>query len=93
MKRQLNAPSFIAPKKPEGVLRGLPWLRLMSEETVCYIIEQAEMISYEFGDVMLRQGEPTDAIYLIVSGMVKVRCIYIRNYLKNTSHVYFILSR
>lgn len=72
MKRQLNAPSYIAPKKPESILRGLPWLRQMSEEIVSYVIEQAEMMSYEFGDVMLRQGEPTDAIYIIVSGMVKV---------------------
>ncbi|XP_065070787.1 sperm-specific sodium:proton exchanger-like [Rhopilema esculentum] len=72
MKRQLNAPSYIAPKKPESLLRGLPWLRVMTEETVSFIIEQAEMISYEFGDVMLRQGEPTDGVYLIVSGMVKL---------------------
>ena len=80
MKRQLNAPSYIAPKKPESFLRGLAWLRLMSEEVVTYVVAQAEMISYEYGDVMLRQGEPTDGIYLIVSGMVKV--CYLQNLLK-----------
>ena len=74
MKRQLNAPSYIAPKKPENILRELPWLRQMPEETVSYILHQAELISYEVGDVILRQGEPSDAIYLIVSGMVKVNC-------------------
>ncbi len=72
MKRQLNAPSYIAPKTPESLLRGLPWLRTMTEETVSYVIARTEMISYEFGDVMLKQGEQTDGIYLIVSGMVKV---------------------
>ena len=72
MKRQLNAPSYITPKSPESVLRELSWLRQMPEETVHYIIDQAELVSYEYGDVILRQGEPTDSIYVIVSGMVKV---------------------
>ena len=72
MQRQLNAPSYIAPKKPEMILRELPWLRQMPEETVSYIVDEAELVSYEYGDVVTRQGEPTDAIYIIVSGMVKV---------------------
>ena len=73
MKRQLNGPSYIAPRKPESIIRGLPWLRQMMEETVNYIVDNSELVSYEFGDVVLKQGEPTDAIYILVSGMVKVR--------------------
>ena len=68
-------PNYIEPRSPESLLRGIPWLRGMTEETIAYIISQAEMIAYEYGDIMLRQGEPTDGIYLIISGMVKVRLI------------------
>ena len=75
MKRQLNAPSLIPQKKPEMLFRNLVWLQDLEEDTVSYIMAQAELISYEYGETMIRQGEPSDGIYVIISGMVKVRSV------------------
>lgn len=72
MKQQLHAPAYIPPKKPEDILRSLVWLQGLEEEAISYVTSNAEMISYDYGDVIVKQGEVCDGIYLIISGMVKV---------------------
>ena len=74
MKQQLHAPAFIPPKKPEDLLKSLVWLQGLEDDAVTYITSNAEMLSFDFGDVILKQGEVCDGIYLIISGMVKVSC-------------------
>ena len=72
MKQQLHAPAYIPPKKPEDILRSLVWLQGLEEEAIAYVTSNAEMLSYDYGDVIVKQGEVCDGIYLIISGMVKV---------------------
>lgn len=72
MKRQLHAPAYISPKKPEDILRSLVWLQGLEDEAVNYITSNAELLSYDYGDTIVKQGEVCDGIYLIISGMVKV---------------------
>jgi len=72
MKQQLHAPAFIPPKKPEDLLKSLVWLQGLEDDAVTYITSNAEMLSFDFGDVILKQGEVCDGIYLIISGMVKL---------------------
>jgi len=72
MKQQLHAPAYISPKKPEDILRSLVWLQGLEEEALTYITSNAELLSYDYGDTIVKQGELCDGIYLIISGMVKL---------------------
>ena len=72
MKRQLQAPSYIKPKKPEDLLKNLVWLQNLEEDGLLYITSNIEMLSYDYGDVIVKQGELSDGIYVIISGMVKL---------------------
>ena len=73
MKQQLNAPPSIPPQKPETLLRNVLWLEGMDEEAKDSIASVAQMRVFDFGETITRQGDEVDGIYLIVSGMVKVR--------------------
>lgn len=72
MKRQLQAPSYIKPKKPEDILKNIVWLQCLEEDGLAYITSNIEMLSFDYGDVIVKQGEPSDGIYVIISGMVKL---------------------
>ena len=72
MKRQLSAPSYIPPSSPEVLLRCTVWLEDMDEEIIDYIASLAEERVFDSGDTIVRQGDKTDGMYLIISGLVKV---------------------
>ena len=72
MKRQLSAPSYIHPPSPEILLRSTVWLEGMDEEIIDYIASLAEEKIFESGDTIVRQGDRTDGMYLIITGLVKV---------------------
>ncbi len=72
MKRQLSAPSYIPPPSPEVLLRSTVWLEGMDEEIIDYIANLAEEMVFDSGDTFVRQGDKTDGMYLIISGLVKV---------------------
>merc|ERR1712080_222185 len=72
MKRQVQAPSYIKPKKPADILKNLTWLQNLEEDGIAYITSNIEMLSYDHGDVIVKQGEPSDGIYVIISGMVRL---------------------
>ena len=72
MKRQLSAPSYIPPSSPEVLLRSTVWLEDMDEEIIDYIASLAEGRVFDSGDTIVRQGDKTDGMYLIISGLVKV---------------------
>ena len=72
MKRQLSAPASIPPQKPEELLRNVVWLEGMDPEAVDFITSAAQIMVFDFGETITRQGEDVNGIYLIVSGMVKV---------------------
>ena len=55
MKRQLQAPTYIKPKKPEDILKNLVWLSCLEEDGLNYITSNIEMLSYDYGDVIVKQ--------------------------------------
>ena len=55
MKRQLQAPTYIKPKKPEDILKNLVWLNCLEEDGLAYITSNIEMLSYDYGDVIVKQ--------------------------------------
>ncbi|XP_077994372.1 sperm-specific sodium:proton exchanger-like [Glandiceps talaboti] len=70
MKHLMNAPASIAPPSPEFLLCNIAWLQ-GDEHTINFITTKAEMLHFDYGDIVVQQGELPNGIYLIVSGMVK----------------------
>jgi CRP-like cAMP-binding protein/Fe-S-cluster-containing hydrogenase component 2 len=53
-------------------LRSVPLFSTLEEDFVRYLCERVELVSYNKGDIICRQGDPADAFYLIRLGMVRV---------------------
>ncbi|XP_071957219.1 sperm-specific sodium:proton exchanger-like isoform X2 [Antedon mediterranea] len=71
MKRLLNAPASIPPPPPEFLLKNVAWLE-GDTKLIEFIKSRAELLHYDFGEVIIKQGEKPNGIYLIVSGMIKL---------------------
>ncbi|XP_077865611.1 sperm-specific sodium:proton exchanger-like [Saccoglossus kowalevskii] len=72
MKQLMNAPASIPPPVPELLLSNVAWLQ--GEPVMLdHIMSKAELIHYDFNEVIVQQGEMPNGVYLIVSGMVKLR--------------------
>ncbi|XP_052064398.1 sodium/hydrogen exchanger 10-like isoform X1 [Mytilus californianus] len=71
MKRLINAPPSLPIPPPDKMLSNVFWLR--HEPTLIeYIKEKAKLISYNYEDVIIHEGDPPGGIYIIVSGMVRL---------------------
>jgi len=55
-----------------GHLRALPIFSDVSEEFLCQLADRVELIEKEPGEVIFEQGAPSDSMYVIRIGMVKV---------------------
>lgn len=53
-------------------LRGVPVFAGVSEAFINYLRERVELVSYEPGQTICRQGEPADSFFLVRIGFVKV---------------------
>ncbi|XP_014349995.1 sperm-specific sodium:proton exchanger-like isoform X2 [Latimeria chalumnae] len=70
--RQLSSfPSTISPPTAEELLQNVPWLE-NSKKEIHFIKSRAKLFFYDYGDIIMHEGEPTKGIHLIVSGLVKV---------------------
>ncbi|MDB4890336.1 MAG: ATP-binding cassette protein [Gemmatimonadetes bacterium] len=54
------------------MLAGLPILRYLPDGVRERVIEQVEPMSFTFGASIVREGDPADALYLLVSGRARV---------------------
>ena len=57
---------------PEQALRALPALSLLNDEVRRLLTASFEPVGYPFGAVIVREGEPADAFFLLVSGTARV---------------------
>ncbi|KAK3608482.1 hypothetical protein CHS0354_010327 [Potamilus streckersoni] len=71
MKRLLNAPPSLPIPAPDKMLNNVFWLQ-KDPELIAYIKDKAKLLSYNFDDVIMKQGDPPGGIYIIVSGMVRL---------------------
>jgi len=55
-----------------NILKAVPLFSSMNEEQLNLLQPCLQQRSYPRGSFILREGEQTDALYLIVSGRVKV---------------------
>ncbi|MEY2542363.1 MAG: hypothetical protein QOI22_1965 [Verrucomicrobiota bacterium] len=53
-------------------LRSVPLFATLSEEFIRHLKENVELVSYNQGQVICKEGDDADAFYLIRSGMVRV---------------------
>ena len=64
----------ISEQLPEGaaaVLEGLTVLKLLPDDSRRLVVEAFVPVSYEFGDVIVAEGDDSDAFYVIVSGSAR----------------------
>ena len=54
------------------VLDELPAFRAMPEDVRRVVGEAFEPVAYDFGQVIVREGDPADAFYVVVSGTARV---------------------
>ncbi|XP_055996016.1 sodium/hydrogen exchanger 10-like isoform X4 [Ostrea edulis] len=71
MKRLLNFPPNLPLPPPEFMLKHVFWLR-NDTKLISYIKSQAKLISYNYDDVIIHEGDPPGGIYILVSGMVRI---------------------
>jgi ABC-type bacteriocin/lantibiotic exporter with double-glycine peptidase domain/CRP-like cAMP-binding protein len=55
-----------------GVLDDLPVLRFLPEDTRALVVRHFVPASFPFGGVLASEGDPTDALYVLVSGRARV---------------------
>jgi ABC-type bacteriocin/lantibiotic exporter with double-glycine peptidase domain len=53
-------------------LEGLQFLHFLPERVRNLVIELLELRAYAFGDVIIAEGDPSDALFLLVEGTVRV---------------------
>ena len=56
----------------DALLRGLPFFRRVSPELRARVAEVARLKSYDRGELIFAEGDPSDQFIIIVSGRVKV---------------------
>ncbi|KAJ8023281.1 Sodium/hydrogen exchanger 10 [Holothuria leucospilota] len=71
MKRLMNAPASIPPPRPEELLKNVVWLA-GDQKLINFVKSKAELLHYDYNEVIIREGDQPNGIYLIVSGMVRL---------------------
>ncbi|XP_051885654.1 sodium/hydrogen exchanger 10-like [Pristis pectinata] len=71
MMRLLKFPPSIQPPTAEELLKNLPWLQ-NAEKQIEFIKYRAKLLYFDYGDIVVHQGEHPRGIHLIVSGMVRL---------------------
>ncbi|XP_013420708.1 sodium/hydrogen exchanger 10 [Lingula anatina] len=72
MKKLLKAPSSIPPPSPIHLLRNVAWLK-GDDRLLEFFVERAELLTYNYGDTLMRRGDLPNGIYILLSGMVKLQ--------------------
>ena len=57
---------------PQAFLGGLPFFLLLPEDVRRLVAYSFEPVTFPFGAVLVREGEPADSFYLLVSGTARV---------------------
>jgi len=61
-----------APAGNLDVLRGVPFLALLPDPLRALVIELLEPRAYQFGDIIIKQGDAADGLYILASGTARV---------------------
>ncbi|KAM4888051.1 solute carrier family 9 member C1 isoform 2-T3 [Thomomys bottae] len=68
----LDFQSVVNPLTVEETLYHIPWLA-KDNKSIQYIQEKAKILTYDCGNDMFEEGDEAQGIYIIISGMVKLK--------------------
>ncbi|HMJ00121.1 MAG TPA: peptidase domain-containing ABC transporter [Gaiellaceae bacterium] len=68
----MNGPETLRLDGAAAVLAELPMLRALPEDARRLVVESFEPESFDFGSSIVEEGEPGDALYVVVSGTARV---------------------
>uniref|UniRef100_W5M3J2 Solute carrier family 9 member C1 n=1 Tax=Lepisosteus oculatus TaxID=7918 RepID=W5M3J2_LEPOC len=71
MKKLIKFPPSIPPPTAEELLLNVSWLD-QEKSQIQFIKSKAKLLYFDYGDVIIHEGEVPQGIHLIVSGMVKI---------------------
>ncbi|XP_063053024.1 sodium/hydrogen exchanger 10-like [Engraulis encrasicolus] len=71
MKKLTKFPPTISAPTAEELLRSLPWLS-KDPAQIQFFKRVAQLLFFDFGDIIIQENHPPSGIHLIVSGMVKI---------------------
>jgi HlyB family type I secretion system ABC transporter len=56
----------------DAILQDLPLLAFLPEEVRAFVVESLVPVSFRFGTVIVREGDPADAFYVLVEGRARI---------------------
>ena len=65
----MSAPEIVDARE---LIRGLPAFAILPEEVRTLVAESFEPVSFEFGTVIVREGDEADAFYVLAAGSARV---------------------
>lgn len=72
MKMLLSKPPTLEPPDPMGMLSGVAWLDGATDEMMATIKDCAQLRQYEMNEVLGDVGDPSDGIFFVVAGLVRI---------------------
>lgn len=73
IKKLHSSSASISPPNPTSILIGVSWLSGLDGEIIAEVVEMAELVSFESGDVVAEPGQEICYLYVIISGIIQVR--------------------
>ena len=73
MKKLNRTPATLPLPNPEEMLHNLTWVENLDDSVVEIVVSKSKLVHYERGDIIYQEGEELSSMYIIVSGLVKVR--------------------
>lgn len=76
MKHLWNSPAYMKPASAELVLANVTWMAVSAgggKDLFQFIYKQATLLQFVKGDTICQAGTPANGIYIVVSGLVKIK--------------------
>jgi len=62
----------MSPPDPVSILVGVTWLSGLDSEIISDVIEKADLVSYDTGDIIAEPGQEISCLYVVISGIAQV---------------------
>ena len=72
IKRLHSSSASMSPPDPVSILVGVTWLSGLDSEIISDVIEKADLVSYDTGDIIAEPGQEISCLYVVISGIAQV---------------------
>ena len=73
IKKLHSSSASISPPNPTSILIGVSWLSGLDSEVIADVVERAEFVSFDSGQMIGEPGQEITSLYVVISGIVQVR--------------------